>query len=114
VLTAEQARWVRGHHERINGTGYPDGLAGEAIVDGARLLALADAWDAMTSDRPYRPAMAAEEALEECRRQSGLQFCPVAVAALIEVVCAGRLGEPLAGFASPSPAPLEARGLLPG
>jgi diguanylate cyclase (GGDEF)-like protein/putative nucleotidyltransferase with HDIG domain len=102
VLTPEQTRWVRGHHERIDGTGYPDGLAGAVIVDGARLLALADAWDAMTSDRPYRPAMATEDALEECRRQSGRQFCPVAVAALIEVVCAGRLGEPLAGFASPS------------
>jgi putative nucleotidyltransferase with HDIG domain len=103
VLTPEQTRWVRGHHERIDGTGYPDRLAGAEIVDGSRLLALADAWDAMTSDRPYQPAMPAEAALEECRRQSGHQFCPVAVAALIAVVCAGQPGEDRGPTGEPSP-----------
>jgi diguanylate cyclase (GGDEF)-like protein len=52
ALTPEQASWVRGHHERVDGGGYPDGIAGDAIPDGARVMALADAWDAMTSDRP--------------------------------------------------------------
>ena len=75
VLTAEQTRWVRGHHERIDGTGYPDGLAGNEVCEGARILALADAWDAMTSERPYKDAMPMAEALEECRRQAGSQFC---------------------------------------
>ena len=56
VLSPEQVRWIRGHHERFDGAGYPDGLAGDDIPDGARLLALADAWDAMTSDRPTGPA----------------------------------------------------------
>ena len=50
---AEQVAWVRGHHERWDGRGYPDGLAAEAIPEGARILTLADAWDVMTSDRPY-------------------------------------------------------------
>jgi HD-GYP domain-containing protein (c-di-GMP phosphodiesterase class II) len=57
----------------------------------------------MTSDRPYQPAMPAEAALEECRRQSGHQFCPVAVAALIAVVCAGQPGEDRGPTGEPSP-----------
>lgn len=60
---------VRHHHERSDGTGYPDGLKGEAIPLLARVLSLADAYQAMTSDRPYRPAMTAQEALAELRRQ---------------------------------------------
>jgi diguanylate cyclase (GGDEF)-like protein len=74
VLSTEQLGWLRGHHERVDGDGYPDGLAGEAIPDGARLLALADSWDVMTSDRPYSRAMLPCEALEECRRCIGSQF----------------------------------------
>ena len=62
VLDPEQARWVRHHHERWDGAGYPDGPAGLDIPDGARILALADAWDAMTTDRPYRAALSADEA----------------------------------------------------
>jgi diguanylate cyclase (GGDEF)-like protein/putative nucleotidyltransferase with HDIG domain len=85
VLTAEQTAWVRGHHERIDGGGYPDGLRGDAIPAGARVLAVADAWDAMTSDRPYRRGMDPRRAREECRRIAGTQLCPDVVAALLDL-----------------------------
>jgi putative nucleotidyltransferase with HDIG domain len=67
---------VRSHHERWDGRGYPDGLAGEAISPLARVVALADAFDAMTSDRPYRKGMAAEVAFAEIEKQMGKQFDP--------------------------------------
>jgi HD domain len=73
---------ARNHHERFDGNGYPDGLAGEQIPLAARILTVADAFDAMTSDRPYRPALAVEDALAEIRRNAGTQFCPAVVAAL--------------------------------
>jgi diguanylate cyclase (GGDEF)-like protein len=82
VLSTEQAGWVRAHHERCDGEGYPDGLVGEAIPEGARILHLADAWDVMTSSRSYVPPMTEEGALAECRRQAGGQFWDVAVTAL--------------------------------
>ncbi len=82
ALTPEQASWVRGHHERVDGGGYPDGIAGDAIPDGARVMALADAWDAMTSDRPYRAGLAARRALDICRAEAGAQFAPEVVDAL--------------------------------
>ncbi|MGA2009289.1 MAG: HD domain-containing phosphohydrolase, partial [Solirubrobacteraceae bacterium] len=64
------------------GAGYPDGLAGADIAEGARLLAVADAWDAMTVARPYGRPRTADEALDECRRSAGTHFCPKAVDAL--------------------------------
>jgi HD-GYP domain-containing protein (c-di-GMP phosphodiesterase class II) len=67
---------VRGHHERFDGTGYPDGLAGEQIPLLARILALADSFDAMISSRPYRPGMPAAAALERLRQAAGTQFDP--------------------------------------
>jgi putative nucleotidyltransferase with HDIG domain len=67
---------IRHHHERWDGTGYPDGLAGERIPLGARIIAVADAFDAMTSERVYRPAMAVEAAVAELRKGSGTQFDP--------------------------------------
>ncbi len=73
---------VRSHHERFDGTGYPDGLAGERIPLAARVLCVADALDAMTSDRPYRAALPLKTALGEVRAQVGRQFCPKVVAAL--------------------------------
>ncbi|MEJ2013714.1 MAG: response regulator [Anaerolineales bacterium] len=73
---------VRHHHERWDGGGYPDGLQGEEIPDGARLLAVADAFDAMTSDRPYRKALSGEDAYAEILRGSCKQFDPGMVEAM--------------------------------
>ena len=67
---------VRNHHERFDGKGYPDGLAGEAIPRLARVVAIADAFDAMTTDRPYRPAMTPDQAFAEVLHLSGSQFDP--------------------------------------
>lgn len=89
ILTAEQVTWVRHHHERYDGAGYPHGLSGERIPEGARILGLADAWDAMTNDRCYQGAMPVAEALVDCVLESGWQFCPVAVEALRGLVSAG-------------------------
>jgi response regulator RpfG family c-di-GMP phosphodiesterase len=72
---------VRSHHERWDGTGYPDGLAGEDIPLGARIFALADTLDAMTSDRPYRRALSWDRATEEILGQTGRQFDPQVVRA---------------------------------
>lgn len=76
---------IRGHHERWDGTGYPDGLRGDTIPLGARVLAVADAYGAMTSDRPYRPAQSSSWALAELRRCAGTQFDPQVVQALQDV-----------------------------
>jgi GAF domain-containing protein len=65
---------VRGHHERWDGAGYPDGLSADAIPLGARIIAVADAWDAMTSDRPYRKALPQDEAWQTLRRGAGTQW----------------------------------------
>ena len=73
---------VRGHHEHFDGSGYPDGLAGDAIPLGARIVLVCDAFDAMTSTRAYRPARSAEDAMEELWRRAGTQFDPTAVTAL--------------------------------
>lgn len=82
VMNAEQVSWIRGHHERFDGAGYPDRLGGLDIPEGARILALADAVDAMTGARHYRRPVSRLEALVECRRESGHQFCPDIVVAL--------------------------------
>ena len=77
---------VRTHHERFDGKGYPDGLAGEEIPIGARVIAACDAFNAMTTDRPYRKAMPMEAATAELKRESGKQFDPKVVEALLQVV----------------------------
>lgn len=77
---------IRHHHERWDGAGYPDGLSGEDIPIGSRIICVADAFDAMTSDRPYRRAMSAEAAIEEVRRSAGSQFDPRVVAAFERVM----------------------------
>ena len=76
---ADLAKIIRHHHERVDGTGYPDGLPGDEIPLLSRILAIADAFDAMTSDRPYRSRLLEEEALEQLRRGSGRQFDSVLV-----------------------------------
>ena len=70
---------IRHHHERWDGSGYPDGLAGSAIPLEAAIVGLADSWDAMTTDRPYHRALTEEEALAEIRDGRGTQFSPVVV-----------------------------------
>jgi len=83
---AEMAEHVLAHHERWDGNGYPKGLKGEEIPLQARIIALADAFDAMTSDRSYRPAISPESALEEIRIHSGTQFDPRLAEVFIEMV----------------------------
>jgi HD-GYP domain-containing protein (c-di-GMP phosphodiesterase class II) len=78
------AEWVLHHHERWDGAGYPDGLSGEQIPLGARIIFVADAYDAMTSDRVYRARLTDEEAVAELERCAGTQFDPAVVAALAE------------------------------
>jgi putative two-component system response regulator len=73
---------ARHHHERWDGSGYPDGLAGEAIPLAARLMAVADVYDALISTRPYKHAMPHEEALDYIRKGCGSHFDPAVVAAL--------------------------------
>jgi putative nucleotidyltransferase with HDIG domain len=77
---------IKHHHERFDGTGYPDGLRGEEIPLGARIIHVADALDSMLTTRIYRSARPAEEALLELRRFSGTQFCPRCVGALENVL----------------------------
>jgi putative nucleotidyltransferase with HDIG domain len=79
-------RVVRSSHERWDGCGYPDGLRGRDIPLGARIVLACDAWDAMTCDRAYRRAMSAEAAAAELRANSGTQFDPEVVTALLTVV----------------------------
>ncbi len=81
LLDGEGLQVVRSHHERWDGGGYPDGLAEDEIPRGARIFAVADALDAMTTDRPYRPRLSWEDAVDEILRQSGHQFDPQVVSA---------------------------------
>ncbi len=78
-----EARWVRHHHERIDGAGYPDGLAGTEIPLESRIIHVADAFEAMTSDRPYRLAPGHRYAIGELHRHAGTQFDADVVEALI-------------------------------
>ena len=84
LLQGEGLRIVRSHHERWDGNGYPDGLAGSDIPMGARIFAVADALDAMTTDRPYRSARSWDEAAEEIARESGRQFDPDVAGVFLE------------------------------
>jgi HD-GYP domain-containing protein (c-di-GMP phosphodiesterase class II) len=79
------SRIVRHHHERWDGKGYPDGIVGAAIPLGARIFAVADSFDAMTSDRPYRRAMSVKDARVEVARCRGTQFDPAIVDAFVGV-----------------------------
>jgi two-component system cell cycle response regulator len=89
---AAVAALVRGSHERWDGAGYPDGLAGAEIPIGARIVAVADAYAAITADRPYRAARTAAEALDELRRGAGAQFDPE----VVDAWCAALAGNALA------------------
>jgi putative nucleotidyltransferase with HDIG domain len=85
VVNDRVVEMVAHHHDRYNGTGLHQVVAGEDIPLGARILAVADAFDAMTSDRPYRPAMPVEEARQEIRRCVGTQFDPVVASAFLRI-----------------------------
>jgi putative nucleotidyltransferase with HDIG domain len=92
---------VMHHHERVDGTGYPDKLANDAIPRGARVIAVADTFDAMTTDRPYRRALSIDSAVAELRRVAGKQLDPRFVAAFERLVRCGAI-------VPPQPAPLDA------
>jgi diguanylate cyclase (GGDEF)-like protein/putative nucleotidyltransferase with HDIG domain len=77
---------IHHHHEHFDGSGYPDGLAAEEIPLASRILLVTDAFDAMTTDRPYHKAMSVEEAIEELKRHSGTQFDPAVVEAFLRIV----------------------------
>ena len=81
-MLASVGRFVRSSHERYDGLGYPDGLAAEAIPIESRIVSVCDAYNAMVTDRAYRPAMHMSEALAELLRGAGTQFDPEAVAAM--------------------------------
>ena len=80
---------VRHHHERIDGKGYPDGIGGDEIPTVVRIVSLADAYDAMTSKRPYRDALSTKEAVAELRRHAGTQFDPDMVEEFIKLIKRG-------------------------
>jgi HD-GYP domain-containing protein (c-di-GMP phosphodiesterase class II) len=74
--------WIRHHHEHWDGSGYPHGLVAEEIPFGSRVILVADAYDAITTDRSYRAAATPSEAIRELRRKAGIQFDPLVVSAL--------------------------------
>ncbi|MDH7481270.1 MAG: diguanylate cyclase [Armatimonadota bacterium] len=82
---------IRSHHERWDGTGYPDGLKGEEIPLGARILAVADVYDAMTSKRSYRPSYSPQQALDYIRKASGTQFDPAVFRAFERAIAKGNI-----------------------
>ncbi|MFH1878510.1 MAG: HD-GYP domain-containing protein [Candidatus Omnitrophota bacterium] len=86
------AREVRAHHERFDGSGYPDGLKGDEIPFIARIISVADTFDAITSDRPYRQKKMAEIAVQIIRDNSGTQFDPIVVSAFLLAYRKGKLG----------------------
>jgi putative nucleotidyltransferase with HDIG domain len=82
--------WIYHHHERWDGEGYPDRLKGEAIPEGARIIAVVDAFNAITTNRPYHKALSEKEALDEIERNSGKQFDPTIVKAFMKIMAAGK------------------------
>ena len=106
---AEILPWVRGHHERWDGTGYPDGLAGREIPLEARILAVCDAYDAMISDRSYRPAMAPRAAREQLAKGAGTQFDPRLAEELLTLLVADDCDEVQPATDSTSGADVAAR-----
>ncbi|MCW3028583.1 MAG: diguanylate cyclase protein/HDIG protein [Solirubrobacterales bacterium] len=88
------AAWIRHSHESFDGSGYPDGLRGEAIPQASRIMLVADAFDAITSTRPYREALSSEHACEELKRHAGSQFDPACVQALLDHLGARSVSEP--------------------
>lgn len=88
---AHIANWILEHHEWWNGNGYPQGIKGEDIPLECRILAIIDAYDAMTNDRPYRKAISEEEALAELKKGAGIQFDPVLVLEFLRMLAAVKI-----------------------
>ena len=86
-MLTDVALLVRHHHERFDGRGYPDRLTSDNIPLGARLLSLADSFDAMTSNRPYRRAMPLQDCIQEIQRNLGSQFDPEIGTLFLQAVC---------------------------
>jgi diguanylate cyclase (GGDEF)-like protein len=95
----EEAHWVLHHHEHVDGSGYPHGLRGEEIPLESRIILVADAFEAMTADRPYSPAIPVEEALAELDSHAGIQFDPMCVKALRSAIAADDEIDPQANAA---------------
>ena len=91
------AQVVRSSHERWDGTGYPDGLAGEEIPLAARVISVRDAFDAMIGERPYSTALTVDEAMTELRRCAGTQFDPRIVELFVEAIVPGVYADAAAG-----------------
>ncbi|HLY49916.1 MAG TPA: HD-GYP domain-containing protein [Solirubrobacteraceae bacterium] len=106
---AELTAMVRHHHERLDGTGYPDGLAGEEIPLGARIIAVADTFDAITSTRPYRPARTHDAAMEILDGEAGSRLDPSGVRALQAYYADG----PMRPLWAPRRTAVAARSLTP-
>ena len=98
-LLSEAGFVVRSSHERWDGSGYPDGLAGEEIPVEARIVACCDAFNAMTTDRSYRDALPVALAVEELRSCAGSQFDPDVVAALTAILDRASAGDAAPDFA---------------
>jgi HD-GYP domain-containing protein (c-di-GMP phosphodiesterase class II) len=82
---------VRHHHERVDGRGYPDGLKEDEISVAAKIVNVADAFDAMTTDRPYRAGLTVEQAIAQMQEKSGSQFATEIVDVLVEALRSGRV-----------------------
>jgi diguanylate cyclase (GGDEF)-like protein/putative nucleotidyltransferase with HDIG domain len=104
--------WIHHSHEHFDGSGYPDGLCGEAIPQASRILLVADAFDAITSSRPYREGLSIAHAREELSRNAGTQFDPACVQALLEHLDAEARTE--SGERALEPATVGRTGILPG
>ncbi|HUZ29391.1 MAG TPA: diguanylate cyclase [Solirubrobacteraceae bacterium] len=91
VLAPDQVEWIRDHHEKADGSGYPQGLSEAEIPEGAALLAVADAWDVMTAGRPYSEPKNTDRALSECAQLAGRQFTRTAIGALMKLHAIGDL-----------------------
>jgi HD-GYP domain-containing protein (c-di-GMP phosphodiesterase class II) len=94
-LGDSEAQWVLHHHEHFDGSGYPHGLSGNEIPLGSRIILVADAFDAMTVDRPYRRARPDAEAVAELRRCAGAEFDTAVVEVLATIVAERSGGTPV-------------------
>ena len=101
---------IKHHHEMYDGTGYPDHLKGTQIPLAARIVCLADAFDAMTSTRPYRVGLPIDYAVQEMRKMAGRQFCPDCVEAFVRVLTTSGVVEEAGGEAAASPPAAAASG----